>query len=155
MHHTLCRWTSGHFSLKVAEVQFWLGARGKLEYLILRRQMLNTSGCPKFAPCPVQHYGSRIVIWILSYAKHICFAKGGFMNAKLPLFPKYCLFIYFCYNTLHVIVPNLNRIPTIPTDKSHPGHRHRQVLLSFRYTSNTEWNFMPGSDSIQIIKVTV
>ena len=39
--------------------------------------------------------------------KHICFAKGGFMNVKLPLLPKYCLSIYFCYNTLHVIVPNL------------------------------------------------
>jgi len=29
------------------------------------------------------------------------------MNVKLPLFPKYCLSIYLCYNTLPVIEPNL------------------------------------------------
>jgi len=29
------------------------------------------------------------------------------MNVKLPLIPKYCLFVHFCYNTFHVIVPNL------------------------------------------------
>ena len=30
------------------------------------------------------------------------------MNGKLPLIPKYCLFIYFCDNTMYnIIVPNL------------------------------------------------
>ena len=29
------------------------------------------------------------------------------MNVKLTLFPKNCLFIDFCYNTLYVRVPNL------------------------------------------------
>ena len=28
------------------------------------------------------------------------------MNVKLPLISK-CIFIYFCYNTLHIIAPNL------------------------------------------------
>jgi len=28
------------------------------------------------------------------------------MNVKLPLMPINCLFIYFCYNIKHVIVPN-------------------------------------------------
>ena len=30
--------------------------------------------------------------------RQICFAKGSFMNVKLPLMPINCLFIYFCYN---------------------------------------------------------
>ena len=40
------------------------------------------------------------------YAKKICFAKGSFMNVKLPLMPINCPFIYFCYNISHVIMPN-------------------------------------------------
>jgi len=31
------------------------------------------------------------------------------MNVKLPLMPINCLFIYFCYNIYHVIVPNWTR----------------------------------------------
>jgi len=40
-------------------------------------------------------------------AKHICFAKGSFMNVKFTLIPKHFFFIYFCYNTLHIIVLKL------------------------------------------------
>ena len=36
--------------------------------------------------------------------------QGNFMNVKLPLIPKYCLFIYFCYNTLYIIMPNLTGV---------------------------------------------
>ena len=32
------------------------------------------------------------------YAKQICFAKGSFINVKLPLMSINCPFIYFCYN---------------------------------------------------------
>ena len=60
-------------------------------------------------------------------SKHISFVNGSFLNVKLPMD---CLFIYFCYNTFHIIVPTLTRCQGKAESKEIEREtRHKEMIV--------------------------